>query len=303
MMGNTLVKAAVTDFLLQWGLFLIAAYMRTERFFDLAGSSTFVLLAVQSLINTGRFFPRQVIQSGLVSTWAVRLGLFLFFRVLKEGHDSRFNRVRDNPTRFFIYWTVQGEFCSILELQTNLSTSLSGNVKLTLIIFSVQVFGCFSRSSPPWSWTLRKKTKSSAHGTTLAGRSGSEECFLKWWLTTRSTPSEAILLTVTSGSVMVCGVWSVTQITWGRSCSGLDCSSQHLPLLRVESTSVWFLLSLLPSCWQRSPEFLCWNDKIWRGGKITLSSSVMSRGHQKWFRFCGEDRATLLIGVLAMTHM
>jgi len=110
MMGNTLVKAAVTDFLLQWGLFLIAAYMRTERFFDLAGSSTFVLLAVQSLINTGRFFPRQVIQSGLVSTWAVRLGLFLFFRVLKEGHDSRFNRVRDNPTRFFIYWTVQGEF-------------------------------------------------------------------------------------------------------------------------------------------------------------------------------------------------
>ena len=149
MMGNTLVKAAVTDFLLQWGLFLIAAYMRTERFFDLAGSSTFVLLAVQSLINTGRFFPRQVIQSGLGSTWAVRLGLFLFFRVLKEGHDSRFNRVRDNPTRFFIYWTVQGEFCSILELQTNLSTSLSGNVKLTCIIFSVQVFGCFSRSSPP----------------------------------------------------------------------------------------------------------------------------------------------------------
>lgn len=113
-MGNTLVKAAAIDFLLQWGLFLIAAYLRTEKFFDLAGSSTFVLLAVQSLINTRRFFPRQVIQSSLVSTWAVRLGLFLFFRVLKEGHDSRFNRVRDNPTRFFIYWTVQGGFCSIL---------------------------------------------------------------------------------------------------------------------------------------------------------------------------------------------
>ena len=118
-MGNTLVKAAAIDFLLQWGLFLIAAYLRTEKFFDLAGSFTFVLLAVQSLINTRRFFPRQVIQSSLVSTWAVRLGLFLFFRVLKEGHDSRFNRVRGNPTRFFIYWTVQGEFALVSQAIPN----------------------------------------------------------------------------------------------------------------------------------------------------------------------------------------
>ena len=40
--------------------------------------------------------------------WAVRLGLFLFMRVIRDSHDSRFNRVRDNPKRFFIYWTVQG---------------------------------------------------------------------------------------------------------------------------------------------------------------------------------------------------
>ena len=151
---------------------------------------------------------------------------------------------------------------------------------------SVQVCGCFSHFSPPWSWTPRKKTKSSAHGTTLAGPSGSEECFLKWWPTTRSTPSEAILLTMTSGSATACGVWSVTQITWGRSSSGLGFSSQHLPPLRVQITSVWFLLSMLLSCWQRSLEFLCWSAKIWRDGKTTLSSSAMSRGHQKWFPFC-----------------
>ena len=107
-MGNALGKAAAADFLLQWGLFLVAAYLKSEKFYDLAGSSTFILLVVQSLINSGKFFPRQVIQSGLVSTWAARLGLFLFFRILKDGHDSRFNRVRDNPRKFFLYWTVQG---------------------------------------------------------------------------------------------------------------------------------------------------------------------------------------------------
>lgn len=37
-----------------------------------------------------------------------RLGLFLFTRVLKEGQDRRFNKVRDRPGTFFVYWTIQG---------------------------------------------------------------------------------------------------------------------------------------------------------------------------------------------------
>lgn len=60
-MGNVLVKAAVTDMALQWGLFLIAAYFKTEKFYDLAGSGTFILLAIQSLLSTRKIFPRQVI--------------------------------------------------------------------------------------------------------------------------------------------------------------------------------------------------------------------------------------------------
>ena len=59
-MGNVLAKAAITDMGLQWGLFLIAAYLRTEKFDDLAGSATFILLAIQSLISNGKLFPRQV---------------------------------------------------------------------------------------------------------------------------------------------------------------------------------------------------------------------------------------------------
>ena len=107
-MGNVLGKAAAVDFAIQWGMFLLAAYFKTEKFFDATGSATFLVLMVQSLLHARRFFPRQVVQSGLVATWATRLGLFLATRVLRDGRDSRFNRVRDNPRRFFIYWTVQG---------------------------------------------------------------------------------------------------------------------------------------------------------------------------------------------------
>ena len=116
-MGNALSKAAAVDFLIQWSMFLLAAYMKTEKFFDATGSVTFVVLLLQSLLHARKFFPRQVIQSGMVCTWASRLGLFLVTRVLRDGGDSRFNRVRGNPRRFFMFWTVQGNHFSTLPAQ------------------------------------------------------------------------------------------------------------------------------------------------------------------------------------------
>ncbi|KAE8292869.1 hypothetical protein D5F01_LYC07962 [Larimichthys crocea] len=80
---------------------------RTEKFYDLAGSGTFILLAHLSRILGGANHVRQKVQTGLVTAWGVRLGTFLFMRILKDGHDRRFNNVRDSPGTFFVYWTIQ----------------------------------------------------------------------------------------------------------------------------------------------------------------------------------------------------
>lgn len=109
MMGNVIGKASLIDFSIQWAAFLVAAYFRTEKFYDTVGSLTYIILTAYSLVRGGKFFPRQVIQSGLVVTWAARLGSFLLFRVLQAGRDSRFDKVKGNPKRFFLYWTIQGE--------------------------------------------------------------------------------------------------------------------------------------------------------------------------------------------------
>ena len=105
---NPLVKAAVVDFAIQWALWVFAAYFRTEKFYDLAGSGTFLVLTLQTLLSDGRYHPRQAIQSGCVAAWAARLGLFLFSRVMRDGSDRRFNRARDSPGTFWTYWTIQG---------------------------------------------------------------------------------------------------------------------------------------------------------------------------------------------------
>uniref|UniRef100_A0A8C5LMK5 Steroid 5-alpha reductase C-terminal domain-containing protein n=1 Tax=Leptobrachium leishanense TaxID=445787 RepID=A0A8C5LMK5_9ANUR len=93
---------------IQWVLWAVAAFYRTEKFYDLAGSGTFVLLAHVSLRWIGTKYLRQQIQTGLITLWGIRLGLFLFLRILRDGRDKRFNGVRDDPGTFFIYWTVQG---------------------------------------------------------------------------------------------------------------------------------------------------------------------------------------------------
>ena len=37
----------------------------------------------------------------------MRLGSFLVMRVMKTGHDSRFDKAKNEPGTFFIYWTMQ----------------------------------------------------------------------------------------------------------------------------------------------------------------------------------------------------
>lgn len=39
-MGSVLVKSAALDFGIQWGSFVIAALLKTEKFYDLVGKQT-----------------------------------------------------------------------------------------------------------------------------------------------------------------------------------------------------------------------------------------------------------------------
>ncbi|KAJ4934464.1 hypothetical protein JOQ06_007259 [Pogonophryne albipinna] len=107
MMGSVLLKCAAADLGLQWGGWALAAALRTEKFYDLAGSGTFILLAHLSRVWGGASHLRQNVQTGLVTAWGLRLGTFLFMRIMKDGQDRRFNNVRDSPGTFFVYWNVQ----------------------------------------------------------------------------------------------------------------------------------------------------------------------------------------------------
>ena len=85
---------------------------KTEKFFDLTGSLTYITLIALSIYLHGgitSLSPRQSTLSLLVLIWAVRLGTFLFTRIQRHGGiDNRFTAIKPDFNRFCRAWGLQG---------------------------------------------------------------------------------------------------------------------------------------------------------------------------------------------------
>ena len=99
---------AAISFSLNAVVFLHAYRFRTERFFDLTGSITYLVLLGSALLLTDNVSARDLILAGMIACWAIRLGSFLFSRVTLDGADGRFDRVKFQPLQFRMWWILQG---------------------------------------------------------------------------------------------------------------------------------------------------------------------------------------------------
>lgn len=108
-LAYSLGEVAALDWSIQLGCFVVAAALQTEKFFDLAGSLTYISCVLLSLRRAGvHATPRVFVNSALVLIWAGRLGSFLFWRILKAGSDRRFDEAKHKPMLFIVFWVVQG---------------------------------------------------------------------------------------------------------------------------------------------------------------------------------------------------
>ncbi len=98
----------VLAFTINWIVFVPSYRARTERFFDLTGSLTYVAVIVSALVASDAEDARSLLLGALVLVWAVRLGAFLFARINREGKDARFDEMRSSFSRFLAAWTLQG---------------------------------------------------------------------------------------------------------------------------------------------------------------------------------------------------
>ncbi|KAG9054601.1 hypothetical protein FS842_004702 [Serendipita sp. 407] len=118
--------------------------LKNERYFDLIGTSGHIISAGISLygpslyrhLDSGHSLttykvppllslsPRKLVVTAVFSLWAARLAWFLSRRIKAEGRDSRFDDIKQSPTRFFAAWFIQGAWVAIVGLPIWLNNAI-----------------------------------------------------------------------------------------------------------------------------------------------------------------------------------
>ena len=106
-----IVCCMLVSFLVHWLAFIPSYALRTEKYYDICGTLAYVLVLFTALYLTtsaseNSLHTRSILTTALVLTWALRLGSFLFLRVLKAGEDRRFREVKQKFSGFLVWWTI-----------------------------------------------------------------------------------------------------------------------------------------------------------------------------------------------------
>ncbi len=139
-----MASCAVLSFGVQWLAFVPAYLRRTERFYDLVGSLTYLTVTAFAIGGTQSRDARSWVLGLLVGVWAVRLGSFLFRRIRSEGSDGRFDEIKQSASRFLVAWTLQGlwVFLTLCAALAAITTTAPADLSvLDGVGFSIWLFG------------------------------------------------------------------------------------------------------------------------------------------------------------------
>ena len=100
-------------FAIQWVVFIPSYIFKTERFFDITGSLTYLSTVIIILAHTKTTELRSLLIAGCIAIWTIRLGIFLFSRINKAGSDGRFDNIKTNFLKLLQAWTLQGLWVAI----------------------------------------------------------------------------------------------------------------------------------------------------------------------------------------------
>ncbi len=116
---------------------------KTERYFDLTGSLTYLTVVILALALNDQRDTRAWVVATLVGIWAVRLGSFLFIRVTADGGDGRFDVLKTNVWFFLRTWVLQGLWvtltlaCALAVLTADNPEPLDNLARIGIVVWIV----------------------------------------------------------------------------------------------------------------------------------------------------------------------
>ena len=103
---SQLTVALVVSLGINLSMFLIAFWRKSDKLTDISYAATFATIAIWSFATSNQTWYHALLLL-MVLVWAVRLGGFLLYRVIKKGKDARFDGMRESFTKFGKFWLAQ----------------------------------------------------------------------------------------------------------------------------------------------------------------------------------------------------
>ena len=105
-----ILLCAVVSFATHWIIAVPSLITSSEKYFDFTGMVATLLLVLTSmfaLLSSGAEASiRSVFVATFVSVWTLRLGIFLYKRIVKAGEDTRFRDIKKSLPKFLMTWTL-----------------------------------------------------------------------------------------------------------------------------------------------------------------------------------------------------
>ena len=133
---NLVGHLLVLIFVIQWIAYIPAFIFKTEKFYDLTGSLTYITAISFALYSTNT--PQNLDLGSLIIgiaiiLWAIRLGSFLFMRIHKDKKDGRFDSIKTSFSQFFMTWTLQGMWVFICSSAALIAIANPAGVPINIV--------------------------------------------------------------------------------------------------------------------------------------------------------------------------
>jgi len=106
--GQPFLLSLILSFGINLFFFFFAALFKTDKVTDLSYSLSFLIITPILLLSGGMNFSMiQIFTAASIMVWSLRLGIYLFYRILSIGKDDRFDEKRNNFLEFLKFWVLQ----------------------------------------------------------------------------------------------------------------------------------------------------------------------------------------------------
>jgi len=137
------------SFIIHWLVFIPSYFYKTEKFYDITGTVAYLSILLTTaylinLVNDEGILLRSIISIIFVMIWAIRLGIFLFKRVIKVGEDKRFEHAKKSFSKFLMFFNISAlwVFLTIVNVLTMIINNSDSVTDLFFIIgFTIVIIG------------------------------------------------------------------------------------------------------------------------------------------------------------------